>query len=87
MEEKLNEILNYYGEEIEANQLVQELAELIVGITKWDVDNIHEEIADVEITLEYLKNFKAIDRTKIEEIKEYKIDRQLKRIEREKVNK
>ena len=87
MEEKLNKILEYYGEEIEANQLVQELAELIVGITKWDVENIHEEIADVEITLEYLKNFEAIDKSKINDIKEYKIQRQLRRIEREKVNK
>ncbi|MBY0755046.1 hypothetical protein K5V21_06205 [Clostridium sardiniense] len=86
MEEKLKEILNHYGEEAQANQLVQELGELIVAITKGDVENAMEEVADVEIMLEQFKSFEAIDRDKIEEIKEYKIDRQLKRIEREKVN-
>lgn len=87
MEEKLKEILNHYGEEAQANQLVQELGELIVAITKGDVKNAIEEVADVEIMLEQFKSFEAIDRDKIEDIKEYKIDRQLKRIEREKVNK
>ena len=89
MEEKLNEILNYYGEEAQANQLVQELGELIVAITKCDVENAIEEVADVEIMIEQFKNFEGISkyRDKIEEIKEYKIQRQLRRIEREKVNK
>lgn len=87
MEEKLKEILNHYGEEAQANQLVQELGELIVAITKGDIENAMEEVADVEIMLEQFKNFEAINRDKIEKIKEYKIDRQLKRIEREKVNK
>ncbi|WP_415347775.1 hypothetical protein [Clostridium perfringens] len=81
MDKRIKEILNFYGEKAQKQQLIQELAELIVGLTKNDLENIHEEIADVEIMLEQLKLFKNIDVKKIEEYREFKLNRQMKRIE------
>lgn len=81
MNKRVKEILNFYGEKSQKGQVIQELAELIVGLTKNDLENIHEEIADVEIMLEQLKLFKNIDIKKIEEYKQFKLDRQMKRIE------
>lgn len=81
MDKRIEEILNFYGEEAQKGQIIQELAELVVALTKNDLENIHEEIADVEIMLEQLKLFKNIDVKKIEEYREFKLDRQMKRIE------
>lgn len=46
-----------------------------------DLDNIHEEIADVLIMISQLINFKGIDKDKIIDLIEYKVNRQLKRID------
>lgn len=81
MDKRIKEILKFYGEEAQKGQIIQELAELIVGLTKNDLENIHEEIADVEIMLEQLKLFKNIDIKKIEEYREFKLNRQMTRIE------
>ncbi|HHL2038290.1 TPA: hypothetical protein ACQ3VS_002925 [Clostridium perfringens] len=81
MDKRIKEILNFYGEKAQKQQLIQKLAELIVGLTKNDLENIHEEIADVEIMLEQLKLFNNIDVKKIEEYREFKLNRQMKRIE------
>ncbi|MGL4730003.1 MAG: hypothetical protein ACRCW0_00280 [Clostridium sp.] len=66
MEEKIKEILNFYGEEAQANQLVQELAELVVGITKDDIENIKEEIADIEVMMAQFCLFKAVSSEMLE---------------------
>ncbi|HAT4069829.1 MAG: hypothetical protein E6363_01015 [Enterobacter sp.] len=87
MDKRIKEIFKFYGEKAQKGQIIQELAELIVGLTKNDLENIHEEIADVEIMLEQLKLFKDIDVKKIEEYKEFKIDRQIKRIKKQKEKK
>ena len=81
MDKRIKDILNFYGEKSQKGQIIQELAELVVALTKNDVENIHEEIADVEIMLEQLKLFKNIDMKKIEEYREFKLNRQMKRIE------
>lgn len=73
-------ILNIYGEEAQAKKVIEELAELQRAIAREDVENIHEEIADVIIMLEQLMAFEAIDTKKIDEIIESKIERELKRI-------
>ena len=73
-------ILNIYGEEAQAKKVIEELAELQRAIVREDVENIHEEIADVLIMLEQLMAFEAIDTKKIDEIIESKIERELKRI-------
>ena len=73
-------ILSVYGEAAQAKKVIEELAELQRAIVREDVDNIHEEIADVLITLEQLMAFQVIDTKKIDEIIESKIERELKRI-------
>ena len=80
MNEKLKEIANYYGIDIQTLKLIEELSELIRALCRQDYDNIIEELADVEIMLEqvkYLGNYNT------EEVKYYKIDRQLKRMKAE----
>ena len=50
--------IEYYGEEMQENQCIEECAELIQAINKKHrgrAHNIPEEIADVEICLEQLK--------------------------------
>ena len=73
-------ILSIYGEEAQAKKVIEQLAELQRAIVREDIDNIHEEIADVIIMLEQLMAFEAIDTKKIDEIIESKIERALKRI-------
>lgn len=44
-------IFNHYGIDNQKNQLIQELSELIVAITKNDLENVIEEMADVLVVL------------------------------------
>ena len=80
IDNRIRFILNIYGEEAQAKKVIEELAELQRAIVREDVDNIHEEIADVLIMLEQLMAFEVIDTKKIDEIIESKIERELKRI-------
>lgn len=74
-------ILEHYGEESQAFKTIEELAELQRAIARMDLDNIHEEIADVLIMISQLINFNGIDKDKITDLIEYKVNRQLKRID------
>lgn len=80
IDNRIRFILNIYGEEAQAKKVIEELAELQRAIVREDVENIHEEIADVLIMLEQLMAFEAIDTKKIDEIIESKIERELIRI-------
>lgn len=80
-DKRICSILNFYGEENQKIKAIEELGELITGLAKWDLENIQEEIGDVEIMLSQLKLFKGIDIEKINEYKEFKLNRQIKRIE------
>lgn len=56
--EILKEAINVYGAEHQENMCIEECAELIQAINKKHRgldSNLIEEIADVEITIEYLK--------------------------------
>jgi len=79
-----NFIYKHYGEEAQKRQLIQELAELIVAITKNDLENIIEEMADVQVMLDQftMSNRRIYD--KMEFIQIQKVKRQMKRIEEEK---
>lgn len=79
----LVEIANHYGLNLQTKQACQELAELIVALTKGKQDNIIEEIADVEIMIEQIKHLYDIPEENIQEVKEAKIKRQVKRISEE----
>lgn len=83
----------YYGYEAQSNQLVEECAELIQAVNKYRraraadkdreqiaLDNLVEEIADVEIMLEQVKDLLKIPEEDIQAIKLYKVNRTRERI-------
>lgn len=77
-------IFSHYGEEHQKKQLIQELAELIVAITKDDLENVIEEMADVEVVLDQFKiNYPKIN-GKIDTAMLNKVNSQLRRIKKEK---
>ncbi len=77
-------IFSHYGEEHQKKQLIQELGELIVAITKDDLENVIEEMADVEVMLDQFKiNYPKIN-NKIDTAMLNKVNRQLRRIKEEK---
>lgn len=77
-------IFSHYGEEHQKKQLIQELGELIVAITKDDLENVIEEMADVEVMLDQFKiNCPKINK-KIDTAMLNKVSRQLRRIKEEK---
>lgn len=59
------------------------------GRPRWNMDyykeHITEEVADVMVMLGQIKYYYDLNKSKITKIMNYKIDRQLKRIEEEKV--
>ena len=86
-------VADYYGYEAQSNQLVEECAELIQAVNKYRraraadkdreqvaLDNLVEEIADVEIMLEQVKDLLQIPEEDIEAIKLYKVNRTRERI-------
>lgn len=77
-------IFNHYGKEAQKQQLIQELGELIVAITKNNMENIIEEMADVQVMIDqFTINEKDLyDKIEISQIK--KVRRQVKRIMEEK---
>lgn len=90
----LRKILTAYGERQQMHMIVEECAELIKTISKIDregrgaeeIKNYIEELADVTVLMKQL--FLALspsEQAEYYKVQHYKIERQLKRIEREPV--
>ena len=77
---KLKQILKYYGEETQALKAIEELAELQRAIARQDLENMEEELADVLIMSIQLLYFTGIRKEEVFKKFNYKLDRQLKRI-------
>lgn len=77
--EDLKYIADHYGLEHQIGKCKEELGELIEAIDSANDEAIIEEIADVEIMTEQLKQLMRADRV-VELYKDYKIARQLRRI-------
>ena len=75
----LMDIANHYGLKHQLVKCKEELGELIEAIDSANDEAIIEEIADVEIMTEQLKQLMRADRV-VELYKDYKIARQLRRI-------
>lgn len=76
-------IFDYYGIENQKLQFIQELSELIQAITKNNPDNFIEEIADVQVMIDqFCIAFPELDK-KYQKFMLEKVERQLKRIEKE----
>ena len=82
MDERIKTIATHYGLEHQKMKLVEEMAELTQDIIKGN--NIIEELVDVEIVLEQVKylliNGCSLSREFYSNRREFKIERQLKRI-------
>lgn len=77
-------VWEHYGKEAQTKKLVEELAELITAIAREDVRAVREEMADVKVMIMQFENGMEIDTLPI---MNYKLHRQLARIENENNNK
>lgn len=89
-DERIKTIADYYGIKKQMRQLAEECSELAVEAShsarKGTTVKSIEEIADVKIMIEQIIYLAKIDRKDIDECIQYKLDRQMKRIEKEKNN-
>lgn len=96
MEEKLKKIINYYGPRNQLKKLSEETFEFIEAVLdivirmeepnsiitfKHDIEHVTEEIADIENILEQFKVALKLDAEKIKQYREYKVNRQIGRME------
>lgn len=86
-DERIKTIADHYGIKKQMRQLAEECSELAVEAShsarKGTTVKIIEEMADVEIMIEQIVYLAKIDRKDIEECIQYKLERQMKRIENE----
>lgn len=90
MQKEIKQIANHYGYLSQKNMLIEELAELIQALNKYEryehregfLANLIEEVADVEVMLEQVKYLLGI-KERVAKVKFYKIKRQLGRINKE----
>lgn len=86
------QILNHYGLQHQKSKAIEELGELIVALQKDLLSgkdglskDVLEEIADVHIMLSQLLDDEG-DKTQVSLIVDRKLKRQIRRIDKEKVN-
>ena len=72
-----------YGRKVTLEKCKEELQELIEALEKRDMENIHEEVADVYNILSHIKAYYNISEDEIKERQQYKVKRQLKRMRHE----
>ena len=72
-----------YGRKATLEKSKEELQELIEALEKRDMENIHEEVADVYNILSHIKAYYNISDNEIKERQQYKVKRQLKRMRHE----
>lgn len=80
MSDKLEKIFNHYGYNNQRKKLIEECSELIRAIVRDDDENFVEELADVTILTEQILNHFLKYKEEFIKIKEYKINRQIERI-------
>ena len=88
MKEKVLKIINHYGVMPQLKHFNSEIFELNEAIIKHETtgcerQHIVEEISDVIVMLKQLQFYYGIDREELRKVVNYKIDRQLGRIENE----
>ena len=72
-----------YGRKTTLEKCKEQLQELIEALEKRDMENIHEEVADVYNILSHIKAYYNISDEEIKERQQYKVKRQLKRMRHE----
>lgn len=76
-------IADHYGKEHQLEKCKEELNELIEALGGSNNTHLVEEIADVEIMISQIKYLRDIPDERVDVIKKYKIQRQLRRIANE----
>ena len=84
-EEKLLEIIAFYGYEKQKLKAIEEMSELTKAICKDDRENIIEELADVKIMIAQLMLIYNIDVEEVLKVMDSKVERTMNRIERQKL--
>ena len=86
-DERIKKIADHYGIKKQLHQLAEECSELAVEAShsarKGVTVKIIEEMADVLLMIEQVVYLAKIDMCDIEDCINYKLDRQIKRIEKE----
>ena len=89
-DERIKTIADHYGIKKQLRQLAEECSELAVEAShserKGTTVKIIEEIADVQIMIEQIIYLARIDRCDIQDCINFKLDRQMKRMEKEETN-
>lgn len=85
--QKLGRIRLHYGKRAEILKAIEEAREYINALDCFaykepDKDRILEEMADVYVTMEHVKSIFQINNYELKECMKYKINRQIKRMER-----
>lgn len=81
-------IINHYGINAQLKKLSEEVYEFEEAVLeKHDKEHITEEIADIFVILQQFKEKYNIEEAEINKVMKYKVDRQLRRIEKEKCTK
>lgn len=87
---RIKTIADHYGIKKQLRQLAEECSELAVEAShsarKGTTVKIIEEIADVQIMIEQIIYLAKIDKCDIEDCINFKLDRQMKRMEKEEAN-
>lgn len=82
---RYKKIINHYGVNAQLKKLSEEVYEFEEAVLeKHDKKHITEEIADILVILQQFKEKYNIDLTEINKVMRYKVDRQIRRIEKEK---
>ena len=87
-EEKVKRIADHYGWNNQLRQLAEECSELSVEALhcireREETERLSEEMVDVLIMIQQIIYFLRKDREELEEYADFKLDRQLRRIEQE----
>ena len=89
-DERIKTIADHYGIKKQLRQLAEECSELAVEAShsarKGTTVKIIEEMADVEIMIEQIIHLAEIDRCDIQDCINFKLDRQMKRMEKKETN-
>lgn len=86
MIEDIKKLTNWHDKEYTVNKIYEELAELMIAHSKaqlcevGDLENLREEMADVYIILEMLKELYTISENEIQKWIDLKMQRNLERI-------
>ena len=86
MENKLLTIFYTYGKSHQVSKLLEEVGEFIETVINEDKENMAQEMADCRVILKQFQYYYGITDEEIINNMQFKIKRQLERIENEKSN-